>query len=69
MLFIMYNYLYFTSIALAVYSRSPSAYKALKEFRLLQLPSSRTLEDFIHSNCEEAGSIQQRLKVCREEYD
>ena len=60
-------FIYFT--ALAVYSRSTSAYEALKEFRLLQLPSTRTLKDFIHSNHEKPGSIQQRLKKCREDYD
>ncbi len=29
----------------------------------------RTLKDYIRSNREDAGSIQQRLKVCRKEYD
>ena len=29
----------------------------------------RTLKDYIRSNQEEAGSIQQRLKICRKEYD
>ena len=55
--------------ALAVYTRSPSAYEAVKGFQLLQLPCVRTLKDYIRSNREEAGNIQQRLKVCREEYD
>ena len=55
--------------ALAVYTRSPSAYEALKSFQLLQLPCVRTLKDYIRSNREEAGNIQQRLKVCREDYD
>ena len=55
--------------ALAVYTRSPSAYEALKSFQLLQLPCVRTLKDYIHSNQEEAGSIQQRLKICHDEYD
>ena len=59
---------YFFS-ALAVYTRSPSAYKALQGFRLLQLPCVRNLKDYIRSNQEEAGSIQVRLKACCEEYD
>ena len=56
-------------LALAVYSHSPSAYETLKSFKLLQLPSTRTLKDYIHSNCEEAGKVQQCLKACREQYD
>lgn len=55
--------------ALAVYTRSPSAYEALKGYQILQLPCVRTLKDYIRSNREEAGNIQQHLKSCREEYD
>ena len=61
--------IYFLLSALAVYTRSPSAYEALKSFQLLQLPCVRTLKDYIGSNREDAGNIQERLKVCREQYD
>ena len=57
------------SSALAVYTRSPAAYKALQSFRLLQLPCVRNLKDYMRSNKEEAGSIQARLKACRDDYD
>ena len=55
--------------ALAVYTRSPSAYEALKSFQIIQLPGVRTLKDYINSNREDPGKIQERLKLCREEYD
>ena len=45
--------------ALAVFTRSPAAYDALKDFKLLQLPSRRTLKDYtlgqgIHNNLMKA---------------
>ena len=45
-------------LVLAVYSRSPSAYEALKSYKLLQLPSTKTLKDYIHSNREEATASE-----------
>ena len=33
-------------LALAIYSRSPAAYEALKSFKLLQLPGISTLQDY-----------------------
>ena len=56
-------------LALAVYTQSPSAYEALKSFQIIQLPGVRTLKDYINSNREDPGKIQERLKLCREEYD
>ena len=35
-----------TSIALAVYIRSPAAYKALQSFDILKLPSKSTLQAY-----------------------
>jgi len=55
--------------ALAVYTRSPSAYEALKSFQIIQLPGVQTLKDYINSNREDPGKIQERLKLCREEYN
>ena len=55
--------------ALAVYARSPSAYEALKSFQIIQLPGVRTLKDYINSNRDDPGKIQERLKRCREDYD
>ena len=48
--------------ALAVFIRSPAAYDALKDFKLLQLPSRRTLKDYISANLEKAGECFEHLK-------
>ena len=56
-------------IALAVYSRSTSAYEALKSFDLLQLPSSDTLKDFKSPLTCAPGEIDSRLQKERELYD
>ena len=57
------------NIALAVYTRSPAAYDALKSFKLLQLPCVRTLKHYIDSNLEEAGEVEKRLVDKKTEYD
>jgi hypothetical protein len=49
-------------LALAVFTRSPAAYEALKSFKLLQLPSVRLLKHYIDSNLEEAGECLKRLE-------
>ena len=56
------------TIALAVYTRSPAAYEALKGFKLLQLPSVRTLKDYIDANIEDAGECMKRLEEERKLY-
>ena len=48
-------------LALAVYSRSPAAYEALKSFRLVQLPSEDT-------NLEGVGESTSRIIQNRKEY-
>jgi len=55
------------SIALAVYTRSPAAYEALRDFKLLQLPSVRTLKYYIDANLN-AGDSMERLKQSRKQY-
>ena len=61
------NYVY-TCIALAVFTRSPAAYDALKSFKLLQLPSRRTLKQYIDANLEEAGECEEHLEEERKRY-
>lgn len=56
------------SIALAVYTRSPAAYEALRDFKLLQLPSVRTLKYYIDANLESAGDSMERLQQSRKQY-
>ena len=55
-------------LALAVYSRSPAAYQALRSFKLLQLPCVRTLKYYIDANLESAGDSVERLQRSREQY-
>ncbi len=54
--------------ALAVYSRSPAAYEALKSFKLVQLPCFRTLKYYIDANLESAGDCTPRIKLSRHQY-
>lgn len=42
-------------LALAVYTRSPSAYNALKNFGLIQLPSQATLQAYTGAFRDDAG--------------
>ena len=55
-------------VALAVFTRSPAAYEALRSFKLLQLPSVRTLKHYIDANLEEAGDCIKRLEEERKHY-
>ena len=54
--------------ALAIFTRSPAAYDALKSFKLLQLPSVRTLKYYIDANLEEGGDCLKRLEEERRHY-
>lgn len=54
--------------ALAVYTRSPAAYEGLKSFKLLQLPSVRTLKHYVAANHEDAGECMDRLEHERRQY-
>ena len=54
--------------ALAVYTRSPASYEGLKSFKLLQLPSVRTLKHYVNANLEVAGECMNRLEKERREY-
>ena len=58
--------MYFNVLALAVFTRSPAAYDALKGFKLLQLPSVRTLKHYIDANLE--GNCMERLEDERRNY-
>jgi hypothetical protein len=62
------NDIVFILSALAVYSRSPAAYEALKSFKLVQLPSVRTLKYYVDANLESAGDSTSRIMQSRKEY-
>ena len=51
-----------------VFTRSPAAYEPLKSFKLVQLPSIRTLKHFIDANLEEAGECLKRLEEERKHF-
>ena len=55
--------------ALAVYTRCPTAYEALKGMGILQLPSISTLKGFTSFNVEQAGFSEDRLSYARKQYD
>ena len=46
-------------LALAVYTRSPAAYEALKSFEIIQLPSRSTLQSYTGSFLHEPGVSNQ----------
>lgn len=46
----------YTLLALAVYSRSPAAYEALKSFGILQLPARSTLQAYTGAFLHDAGA-------------
>lgn len=51
-----------------MYSRSPASYEALKSFKLVQLPSVRTLKYYVDANLESAGDWTSRIIQSRKEY-
>lgn len=55
--------------ALAVYSRSPAAFEALRDFNILQLPGVSTLKSFVRSNKEAPGECVKRLATERNHYN
>ena len=56
------------TLAQAVFTRSPSAYEALRSFKLLQLPSVHTLKYYTDANIEEASECMKRLEDERKCY-
>ena len=55
-------------VALAVYTRSPAAYEALKSFGILQLPSSRSLKQFTGGHLNKPGQCEDILVDHYEKY-
>ena len=52
----------YLSLALAVYTRSPAAFEALRSFNLLQLPGISTLKAYTSSQVEKPGEVELRLR-------
>ena len=55
--------------ALAIYTRSPTAYDALRGFGILQLPGVSTLKTFSSFNIEVPGTNEERLAHAQQQYD
>ena len=56
-------------MALAVYIRSPSAYKSLSSFKILNLPSKRSLQKFTSNNIDEPGDCSNYLLQQAKKYE
>lgn len=63
-----YVYQSFLSIALAVYSRSPSAFNALRSLHLLQLPSERTMKMYMNHSKKKVGIVPEDIRMERDRY-
>lgn len=55
-------------LALAVYTRSPAAYEALRNLQILQLPSVTSLKQFTSANIHDAGPTEEILAKAHEDY-
>lgn len=56
-------------IALAVYTRSRSAYESLRSFGILQLPSVRSLQHYTGANNDKPGWCEDSILSQRQRYD
>ena len=56
-------------LALAVYTRSPAAYEALKSFNILQLPSKCSLQAFLSENSSNPGVNEEKISQQKHLYD
>lgn len=63
----LYNIM-FNLIALAVYSRSPSAYTALKSLGVLQLPCKKTLQGHMKLNRRNPGICEDDIHQYSEKF-
>ena len=55
-------------VALAVFSRRPAAYEALKSFNILQLPSVSTMKTYMRAN-REVGPVYHSLQKRKRRYE
>ena len=55
--------------ALAIYSRSPAAFRAVRSLGILQLPCDRTVQRFMHRHNTSSGIDEESLRLNAERYD
>ena len=63
----IYTYMY-VHVALAIYSRSPSAFEAVKHLGILQLPSTASLQAFMSLHQRSPGANEQQMALQHELY-
>ena len=56
------------SLALAVYTRSPSAFHALRDLKILQLPCSKVISKILKDGAEKAGIDDEYLKAQHDQF-
>ena len=57
----MYMYYTLDYTALAILSRSPSAFEAVRNLGILQLPCDRTLRGYMHKHCSSPGIDEESI--------
>ena len=62
------NLVIFAFLALAVYSRCPSAYEALSNLHILQLPCSKVLKRVLKEGSEKPGVVEDYMGQQLEEF-
>ena len=62
------NLLIFSFLALAVYSRCPSAYEALCNLNILQLPCSKVLKRVLKEGSEKPGVDEEYMRQQHEKF-
>ena len=63
------SFFFLLLVALAVYNRSPSAYEALRDLKILQLPHSKTLKKVIKGGSEKSGIDEGYLQGQQQIYE
>ena len=57
-----------TDVALAVFSRSPSAFRAFRNLRILNPPCGRTLKGYMHHMSSNSGIDEKSIEESSEKY-
>ena len=59
----MYNFVFVLSIhvALAIFSRSPAAYHAVRSMGIIQLPCDKTLRGYMYKHASSPGISEEHL--------
>lgn len=61
--------LFCVHVALAVYSRSPAAYSALRSLGIIQLPCSKTVKGYMNQSWKSSGIIEEDFLLSSRKYE